>query len=53
MAFILQPKIFKLINIDLNFTKIHTGPIDNKSALVQVMAWYKKGNKSLFEPMMA
>ena len=29
------------------------GPIDNKPALVQVMAWRRKGDKPLPEPMMA
>ena len=28
------------------------GPIDNKSALVQVMAWCQTGNKPLPEAMM-
>ena len=28
------------------------GPIDNKSALVQVMAWRWTGGKSLLEPML-
>ena len=29
------------------------GPIDSKSALVQVMAWHRTGNKPLPEPMLA
>ena len=29
------------------------GPIDNKSALVQVMAWRRTGYKPLPEPMLA
>ena len=28
------------------------GPMDNKSALVQVMAWRRKGDKPLPEPML-
>ena len=28
-------------------------PIDNKPALVQIMAWRWKGDKKLSEPMMA
>ena len=28
------------------------GPIDNKSALVQIMAWHQPGDKPLSEPMM-
>ena len=31
---------------------ILNGTIDNKLALVQVMAWHLKGDKSLPEPMM-
>ena len=27
------------------------GPIDNKSGLVQVMAWRREGDKALPEPM--
>ena len=40
-----------LIQITLKF--IPKSPIDNKPALVQVMAWRHKGNKPLPEPMMA
>ena len=29
------------------------GPIESVPALVQIMAWYRTGNKSLSEPMMA
>ena len=29
------------------------GPINNKSALVQVMAWWRIGNKPLSEPMLS
>ena len=39
-----------LIPISLKF--IPKGPIDNKSSLVQVMAWCQTGNKPLSEPMM-
>ena len=28
------------------------GPIDNKPALVQMIAWCRTGDKPLFEPMM-
>ena len=31
---------------------IPNGPIDNKSALVQVMAWHPIGDKPLIEPML-
>ena len=41
-------------NSDSNFTEILTrSPIDNKPALVQVMAWRRIGDKTLPEPMMA
>ena len=39
-----------LIKISPNFVPM--GPIDNKSPLVQVMAWRRKGDKPLHEPMM-
>ena len=29
------------------------GPVDNKSALVQEMAWRRTGDKPVFEPTMA
>ena len=40
-----------LIGISLNF--VADGVIDNKSALVQVMAWHRTGAKPLLESMMA
>ena len=40
-----------LIQISLKF--VTKGSIDNKSVLVQVMAWRRKGDKSLPEPMLA
>ena len=39
-----------LIRISLKF--IHKGPIDNKPALVQVMAWRQAGIKPIHEPML-
>ena len=39
------------IKISLNF--VPKGPIYNKPALVQVMAWHQIGNKPLYEPMVA
>ena len=39
------------IIIPLNF--VHKGPIDNKSSLVQVMAWHQIGDKPLHDPMMS
>ena len=59
MAAILADDIFKCIfmneklcNLSLNSLKfVHKGPIDNKSALVQVMAWRRRGDKPLPEPM--
>ena len=32
---------------------VHKGPIDNKSPLIQLMAWRRTGAKPLPEPMMA
>ena len=61
MAAILADDIFKfvflnengriLIQISLKF--VSRSPIDNKPALVQVMAWRQIGDKPLPEPMMA
>ena len=39
-----------LIQISLKF--VPKGPINNKSALVQVMAWCWTGDKPLTEPML-
>ena len=39
------------IKISLKFDA--TGPIDNKSALFQIMAWHWTGNKPLPEPVLA
>ena len=44
-------KCFISIQISLKF--VSEGPIDNKAALVQVMAWRQTGNKPLPEPMLA
>ena len=38
-----------LIKISLIF--VAKGPIDNKSALVQVVAWYQTGDKPIRDPM--
>ena len=40
-----------LIQILLNY--VPKGPVDNKPALVQIMAWHWMGNKPLSKPMMA
>ena len=53
--------IFKCIFINENFlisTKkslrvVPKGPIDSMSALVQIMAWHRTGDKPLSEAMMA
>ena len=60
MTAILADNIFKCIflmknvrisnKISLKF--VPKGPIDNKSALVQVMAWCRTGDKPLPEPML-
>ena len=39
-----------LIHISLKY--VSKGPIDNNSALVQVMVWHRAGDKPLPEPMM-
>ena len=41
-----------LILIKMSLKFIHEDPI-NMSALVQIMAWRKRGNKPLLEPMLA
>ena len=38
------------ISIRLSLKFVAKGPIDNKSALVQVMAWRRTGDKPLAEP---
>ena len=50
MAAILADDIFKCIYLNEN-DRIPS-PIDNKPALVQVMAWHRTGDKPLPEPML-
>ena len=50
-CFFLNENCCILIEISLKF--VPNGPIDNKPALVQVMAWHRIGLKPLYEPMMA
>ena len=60
MAAILPDDIFNCIfwtrddriQIEISLKYVPRGPIDNKPALVQVMAWRRKGDKPLTEPMM-
>ena len=60
MAAILTDDIFKWIFLNENdripirisLKVVPTCPIDNKSALVHVMAWWRKGDKPQPEPMM-
>ena len=60
MAAILADNIFKCIFLDENvrisikisLKFVPKGPTDNKSALVQVMAWHRTGAKPLPEPML-
>ena len=40
------------IPIEISLKLVLRGPINNKSALVQVMAWRRTGNKPLSEPML-
>ena len=45
---------WKLVHFHTNFTEVHFKvPVDNKSALVQEMAWYQTGDKTLSEPVIA
>ena len=61
MTTILADDIFKCIflnengkiSIKISLTFVPRSPIDNKPALVQVMAWRRIGDKPLPEPMMA
>ena len=40
-----------LISIRTSLRCVPKGPIDNKSSLVQIMAWRRTGDKPLSEPM--
>ena len=46
----MDEKFCIFIQISLKF--VPKGPIDNKVALVQVMAWCRTGDKPLPEPML-
>ena len=50
-VFFLNENIWISNTISLKF--VPKGPIDNNTALVQIMAWRYTGNKTLSEPMMA
>ena len=60
MAAILADNIFNCIffnenvwiPIQISLKYVPRSPIDNKPALVQVMAWHRTGNKPLSEPML-
>ena len=60
MAAILADDIFKCIfmnekfciSIKISLKFVPNGQIDNKSALVEVMAWGQTGDKPLREPML-
>ena len=41
------------IAIQFSLKFVPKGPIDNKSVLVQVMAWHWRSNKPLPEPILA
>ena len=45
----MNEKFYILIQISLKFVPM--GPTDNKSVLVQVMAWRWTGKKPISEPM--
>ena len=59
MAAILADNIFKSIFlnksdrilIQISLKLVPGNPVDNKPALVQVMAWRRTGDKPLLEPM--
>ena len=40
------------IQIRISMKFVPKGPIDNKSVLVQVIAWHRTGDKPLSEPML-
>ena len=40
------------ISIKMSLHFVPNGPIDNKPALAQVMAWHRAGDKPLSEPML-
>ena len=40
-----------LISIAISVYFVPYGPVDYKSALVQIMAWWQAGDKPLSEPM--
>ena len=46
----INEKFYISIQISLKF--VPRAPIDNKPALVEVMAWRRTGDKSLLEPML-
>ena len=50
-TYFIQRKCLNLDDISLKF--VSKGPINNISALVQIMAWRRSGDKPLSEPMMA
>ena len=55
MATILADNNFKCIFLNefqLNLKFVPISPIDNKPALVQVMAWHRRGDKPLSEPVL-
>ena len=49
-AFFVNEKFYILIKIPLKF--VPKCPIDNNPALVQIMAWCRKGDKPLSAPML-
>ena len=44
--------VFLNENDPISLKIVPRGPIDNKSALVRVMAWHRTGDKPLSEPML-
>ena len=50
-AFSTMKKFWFRISIRTSLKFVPKGPVDNKSALVQVKAWSRTGDKTLPEPM--
>ena len=46
----INEKFYNSIKISLKF--VHKGPMDNRPALVQIMAWRWPGDKTLSESML-
>ena len=43
----------KIVSIQISLNFVPMGPVNKKPAWVQIMAWWRMGNKPWSEPMMA